>query len=134
MCKECDETKGWKFCPHCGEELKKNASHDKMSQEEFDKIFLDILKSYSEMTWLDECGVLESDGPTCRFVLNDAAGEWLFDVDLNPKNQRFWYSAPRLSRLFPSSWRLEYSEINELMKNQLSKRFKMRAPLITPIH
>lgn len=134
MCNECDATKGWKFCPHCGAELKQAAkpeSKEPMTQEKFDEIFLDILKSYSKIAWIDDNGN-ESDIPTSRYVLKNAAGEWLFDIDLDPKHQHFWYSATRVTNLFLCRWSLGYRSTRELMKNQLSKRFKMTDP--DPIH
>lgn len=131
MCNNCYNKNDWKFCPYCGEELKKSVSHDKMTQEEFDEIFLDLLKSYSKIAWIDDNGN-ESAIPTSRFVLKNAAGDWLFDIDLDPKNQHFWYSAARVTNLFLCRWSLGYRSTRELMKNQLSKRFKMTDP--DPIH
>lgn len=127
MCEECSKKNNdWKFCPHCGAEFKPE-SKQPMTEEKFDEIFLDLLKSYSEMAWIDDNGS-ESDIPTSRYVLKNAEGEWLFDIDLDPKCGHFYFSyTSEWSRLF-YTYGLEFKEVKELMKNLISKRFKLIDP------
>lgn len=131
MCEKCDNSKDWKYCPHCGAELNQEPEpKEGMTQEEFDKIFLDMMKSASGMHWLDEHGT-QSDVPTCRFELYDVDGTWLFDIDLNPASTHFWLSYRRIYEVFEEKYQLQFVDIQRLMHNQLNILFKMHN--VTPL-
>lgn len=123
MCNECDATKGWKFCPHCGAELKQETKSP-MTQEEFDKIFLGILKDARKVVWLTPNGN-ESELPTCKFELRNSKDEWMFDIDLNSDEPHFWFSTIRVQKLFSDKYGLQYKDIQVLMKKQLAELFKL---------
>lgn len=127
MCEECLKNNNWKFCPHCGAKLcqaAKQESKQPMTQEKFDEIFLDLLKKYNRVAWIDEqCG--GSDVPTCRFELRDSNDMWGFDVSLDPKNSHFWFSYYRISTMFKNDYGMQEEEVRQLMRNQVSKRFKL---------
>lgn len=123
MCEKCDNITDFKYCPYCGEELKKKKKKE-ITQEKFDEIFLDMLKSYNKIVWLDEyCGV--SVIPTCRFQLRKSNDECIFDINLDPNDSHFWFSYDRVLSIFKNDYCLEYHDIQRLMKHQMGKLFKM---------
>lgn len=128
MCEECLKNNNWKFCPHCGAKLcqaAKQESKQPMTQEQFDEIFLDLLKKYNRVAWIDE-QYMESDIPTSRYVLKNHRDEWMFYIDLDPKHQRFLYSYYRIFSIFKNEHGLQEEDVRRLMKNQVSKRFNLK--------
>jgi hypothetical protein len=96
-----------------------------MTQDKFDKIFLDMLKNANKVVWI-KSNRGESDIPTCNFELRNAKNEWMFDIQLDSVNPRFWYSYYRVYKVFNEQYGLEQDEIHRLMQKQLNLLFKMK--------
>ena len=126
MCEQCNTDNEWKFCPYCGHELRTEPQENKtgLTQDEFDRIFLGMLRNANKVVWYNSAGA-ETDIPTCRFILRNPNGEWMFDVMLDPAKPRFVYSFFRVHMYFIKHYGLEPAEIQRLMKYQLKRLFNM---------
>jgi hypothetical protein len=93
-----------------------------VTQEEFDKTFLELLGQCTKKRFLDEKGN-ESRLPTNRIELRNSNNEWLFDLQFTGKNKRFWVSYYRVWKIFKDTDSLEDEDIKRLMKNQMNIQF-----------
>lgn len=131
LCEECLKNNDWKFCPASWKfcprfdpaELKPE-SKPKMTQEEFDVIFLKLLKEARKVVWLTPRG-RESELPTFRFELRNSDNEWMFDISLDSKNPHFWFSWERVATNIVAKNGPSYEDVQRLMKNQLAELFNL---------
>ena len=93
-----------------------------VTQEEFDKTFLELLGQCTKKRFLDEKGN-ESRLPTNRIELRNSNNEWLFDIQFTGKNKHFWVSYYRVWKIFKDTDSLEDEDIKRLMKNQMNIQF-----------
>ena len=118
-----DEMKSLMLTKFSKSELEKH----EVTQEEFDKTFLELLGQCTNTVFLDENG-FTSNLPTSRIELRNSNDEWLFDIQFTGKNKRFWVSCSRVWEIFYDKYSLQYEDIHRLMKKQM----KIRAGLKTP--
>ena len=116
--KKSDELKEMMLAKFSKEALEK---HD-VSQEEFDKTFLELLGKCTKTVFLDEDS-LKSAVPTNRIELRNDNNEWLFDIQFTGKYKHFWVSHYRIWKIFEDKYQLQYADIERLMKNQMKIRF-----------
>ena len=116
--KKSDELKSLMLTKFSKEELEKH----EVTQEEFDKTFLELLGKCTKTVFLDELGI-KSDLPTNRIELSNAGGKWLFDIQFTGKGKHFWVSHYRIWKIFEDKYQLQYADIERLMKNQMKIRF-----------
>ena len=91
---------------------------------------LEMLEKYkSNVRFLDE-NYKVSKYPTSRFEILDENGEWLFDIDYDSKNQRFWYSYHRVWMVFNGRYTINYDGFQEVMKNILEEHLNLKG--VTP--
>ena len=93
-----------------------------VTQEEFDKIFLELLGQCSKTAFLNEVGD-ESQLPNNRIELRNSDNEWMFDIQFTGKNKHFWANYYRVWKIFEDTYSLEDVDIKLLMKNQMNTRF-----------
>ena len=105
-----------------------------VTQEEFDKIFLELLGQCSKTAFLNEVGD-ESQLPNNRIELRNSDNEWMFDIQFTGKNKHFWVHYSRVWWIFKDNDSLQYEDIVRLMKNQMNSRFGLAdvKPLIKEI-
>ena len=115
---ESDEMKSLMLTKFSKEELEKH----EVTQEEFDKTFMELLGQCTKKRFLDEKGN-ESRLPTNRIELRNSNNEWLFDFQFTGKNKRFWVSYYRVWKIFKDKYSLQDNDITKLMKNQMNIRF-----------
>ena len=116
--KKSDEMKAMMLTKFSKEELERN----EVSQEEFDKTFLELLGQCTKTVFLDEQGN-KSDLPTNRIELSNADGKWLFDIQFTGKGKHFWANYIRVWKIFMDKHDLQGVDIQRLMKNQVVNRF-----------
>ena len=116
--KKSDELKSLMLTKFSKEELEK---HD-VSQEEFDKTFLELLAKCTKTVFLDE-DALKSAVPTNRIELRNDNNEWLFDIQFTGKYKHFWVSYYRIWTIFADTYHLQDADIERLMKNQMKIHF-----------
>ena len=116
--KKSDEMKAMMLTKFSKEELEK---HD-VSQEEFDKTFLELLAKCTKTVFLDEDS-LKSAVPTNCIELRNDNNEWLFDIQFTGKYKHFWVSYYRIWTIFADTYHLRDDDIERLMKNQMKIRF-----------
>ena len=95
-----------------------------VTQEEFDKTFLELLGQCTKTVFLDEDWV-ESKLPTNRIVLKNSNNDWMFDICFTGKHKHFWLNNFRVWNILADTYSLNYSDIQRLMKNQMNTRFGM---------
>jgi hypothetical protein len=123
--KKSDELKEMMLAKFSKEALEK---HD-VSQEEFDKTFLELLAKCTKTVFLDENGY-KSGSPTNRIELRNSDDRRLFDIQFTGK-KHFCVSYLRIWKIFESRYELPAfdesrdNEIQRLMKNQMKLRFGM---------
>ena len=93
-----------------------------VTQEEFDKIFLELLGQCSKTAFLNEVGD-ESQLPNNRIELRNSDNEWMFDIQFTGKNKHFWVHYSRVWKIFTNTYSLEDVDIKLLMKNKIHIRF-----------
>ena len=93
-----------------------------VTQEEFDKIFLEFLGQCTKTVFLNEHGY-KSNLPTNRIELRNPNDEWMFDIQLTGKNKHFLVSCSRVWEIFYDKYSLQYEDIQRFMKNQMKIRF-----------
>ena len=124
--KKSDELKEMMLTKFSKEELEKND----VSQEEFDKTFLELLAKCKETVFIDAHGK-ESTVPTNRIDLRDDINEWMFDIQFTGKDRHFYVRHCNAWSIFESRYGLNFDDIERLMKNQVHLRFGMAD--ITPL-
>ena len=117
--KKSDELKEMMLTKFSKEALEK---HD-VSQEEFDKPFLELLGKCTKTVFLDENGH-KSGVPTNRIELRNSDDRRMFDIQFTGK-KHFWVNYCRVWSIFESKYGLHDNEIQRLMKNQMKLRFGM---------
>jgi hypothetical protein len=101
---------------------KEELETQEVSQEEFDKTFLELLGKCTKTVFLDENG-FTSDLPTNRIELRNSDGKWMFDICFTGKNTHFWVNYSRVWKIFKDKDSLQDNDITKLMKNQVKIRF-----------
>ena len=101
---------------------KEELETQEVSQEEFDKTFLELLGKCTKTVFLDahrnECIV-----PSNRIELRNDSGEWMFDIQYTGENRHFWVNYGRVWSIFESQYGLRDNKIQRLMKNQMKLLF-----------
>ena len=123
--KKSDALKSLMLSKFSKEELEKH----EVSQEEFDKTFLELLAKCTKTVFLDENGN-KSGTPTNRMELRNSDDRRLFDIQSTGK-KHFWVNYCRVWSIFESKYGLHDNEIQRLMKNQMKLRFGLDD--ITPV-
>ena len=113
-----DKMKSLMLTKFTKEELEKH----EVTQEEFDKPFLELLGQCAKTVFLDEHGYT-SDLPTNRIELRNSDGKWMFDICFTGKNTHFWVNYSRVWKIFKDKDSLQDNDITKLMKNQVKIRF-----------
>ena len=113
-----DEMKSLMLTKFTKEDLEKHA----VTQEEFDKTFLELLGQCTKTVFLDE-NSYESKLPTNRRELRKPKDEWMFDILFTGKNKHFWVSYFRVWTIFANTYSLQDDAIQRLMKNQVNTLF-----------
>ena len=93
-----------------------------VTQEEFDKTFLELLGQCTNTVFLNEHGY-KSKLPTNRIELRNPNDEWMFDILFTGKNKHFWVSYFRIWKIFANTYSLQDDAIQRLMKNQVNTVF-----------
>ena len=93
-----------------------------VTQEEFDKIFLELLGQCSKTAFLNEVGD-ESQLPNNRIELRNSDNEWMFDIQFTGKNKHFWVNSDRIWKILADEYSLQDFDIQRLMTNQVKIRF-----------
>ena len=115
---ESDEMKSLMLTKFSKAELEK----PEVTQEEFDKTFLELLGQCTKTVFLDERGY-KSKLPTNRIELRNPNDEWMFDILFTGKNKHFWVSYYRVWKIFKDKYSLQDNDITKLMKNQMNIQF-----------
>ena len=113
-----DEMKSLMLTKFTKSELEKH----EVTQEEFDKTFLELLGQCTKTVFLDE-NSYESKLPTNRRELRKPNDEWMFDILFTGKNKHFWVSYFRVWKIFKDKYSLQDNAIQRLMKNQVNTVF-----------
>ena len=113
-----DEMKSLMLTKFSKSELEKH----EVTQEEFDKTFLELLGQCTNTVFLNEHGY-KSKLPTNRIELRNPNDEWMFDILFTGKNKHFWVSYFRIWKIFANTYSLQYADTQRLMKNQATIRF-----------
>ena len=93
-----------------------------VTQEEFDKIFLELLGQCSKTAFLNEVGD-ESQLPNNRIELRNSDNEWMFDIQFTGKNKHFWGSDNRVWNILHNTYSFQYEDSRRFVKNQMIIRF-----------
>ena len=125
--KKSDSLKSLMLTKFSKEELEKPC----ITQEEFDKTFLELLGQCTKTGFLDEYSQ-KSAVPTNRIELRNDNNEWLFDIQFTGKYKHFWVSYYRIWTIFADTYHLQDDDIERLMKNQMKIHFGLDD--ITPDH
>ena len=125
--KKSDEMKAMMLSKFSKEELEKH----EVTQEEFDKAFLELLGKCTKTVFLDDHGN-DCTVPTNRIELRNDENEWMFDIQFTGENRHFYVRYCNVWNIFESRYGLHDNKIQRLMKNQMKLRFGMDD--ITPIH
>jgi hypothetical protein len=115
---ESDEMKSLMLTKFSKAELEKH----EVTQEEFDKTFLELLGQCTKTVFLDEDWV-ESKLPTNRIVLKNSNNDWMFDICFTGKHKHFWLNNFRVWNILADTYSLNYIDIQRLMTNQVKIRF-----------
>ena len=100
------------------EELEKT----RITQEEFDKAFLELLGKCTKTVFFDAHGN-ECTVPSNRIELRNDSNKWMFDIQFTGENRHFWVNYCRVWSIFESRYGLQDDDIERLMKNQMKIRF-----------
>ena len=115
---ESDEMKSLMLTKFSKAELEK----PEVTQEEFDKTFLELLGQCTNTVFLNEHGY-KSKLPTNRIELRNPNDEWMFDILFIGNYPHFWVSSERVWKIFKDKYSLQDNDITKLMKNQVKIRF-----------
>ena len=101
---------------------KSELEEHEVTQEEFDKTFLELLGQCTKTVFLNENGYT-SNLPTNRIELRNSNNKCMFDIQFTGKNKHFWANYYRVWKIFENTYSLEDVDIKLLMKNQMNTRF-----------
>ena len=101
---------------------KEELETQEVSQEEFDKTFLELLGKCTKTVFLDAHGN-ECIVPSNRIDLRNDSGEWMFDIQFAGKNTCFLVSYFRVWKIFYDKYLLQDKDIQRFMKNQMNILF-----------
>ena len=102
----------------------------KNTKELVKKEILEMLEKYkSNVRFLDEIYKV-SKYPTSRFEIFNDDGYWLFEIDYDSKNQRFWYSYHRVWMIFNDKYSINRNDFQEVMKSILEEYLNLKG--VTP--
>jgi hypothetical protein len=101
---------------------KSELEEHEVTQEEFDKTFLELLGQCTKTVFLNENGYT-SNLPTNRIELRNSNNKCMFDIQFTGKNKHFWANYYRVWKIFEDTYSLEDVDIKLLMKNQMNTRF-----------
>ena len=101
---------------------KSELEEHEVTQEEFDKTFLELLGQCTKTVFLDENGY-KSNLPTNRIELRNSNNKCMFDIQFTGKNKHFWANYYRVWKIFEDTYSLEDVDIKLLMKNKIHIRF-----------
>ena len=118
--KKSDELKSLMLTKFSREELEKH----EVTQEEFDKTFLELLGKCTKTVFLDEDS-LKSAVPTNRIELRNDNNEWLFDIQFTGERRHFYAQFHNVWSIFKSQYGLSEYDIKRLMKSQMKLLFGM---------
>ena len=91
---------------------------------------LEILEKYkSNVRFIDE-NYNVSKYPTSRFEILDKNGNWLFTIDYDSKNPRFFYSYYRVLEDFNVKYSINYNDFQEVMTDILEEHLNLKG--VTP--
>ena len=123
--KQSDSLKEMMLTKFSKEELEKK----EVTQEEFDKAFLELLGKCTKTVFLDARGGYPSKVPTNRIEMQNDENEWMFDIQFTGEKRHFCAEYYRvwkpLLNIFDSRYGLNADDIRQLMKNQIKQRFGM---------
>jgi len=115
--KKSDSLKSLMLTKFSKEELERN----EVTQEEFDKTFLELLGKCIKTVFLDEDGY-PCSVPTNRIELRNSDDKWLFDIQFTGK-EHFWFRYEWVWLILQDKYSLQYNDIQRLMKNQVNTLF-----------
>ena len=101
---------------------KSELEEHEVTQEEFDKTFLELLGQCTKTVFLNENGYT-SNLPTNRIELRNSNNKCMFDIQFTGKNKHFWANYYRVWKIFEDTYSLEDVDIKLLMKNQVKIQF-----------
>jgi len=108
------------------DQVKKILEQTKVKKELVKKEILEMLEKYkSNVRFLDE-NYKVSKYPTSRFEILDKNGDWLFTIDYDSKNQRFWYSYHRVWMVFNGKHSINIDVFQEVMKSILEEHLNLK--------
>ena len=116
--KKSDSLKSLMLTKYTKDELEPH----EVTQEEFDKTFLELLGKSTKIMFLNENGY-KSNLPTNRIELRKPKDEWMFDICFTGKNKHFWVSYFGVWTIFANTYSLQDDDIERLMKNQVNTLF-----------
>ena len=91
---------------------------------------LEMLEKYkSNVRFLDE-NYNVSKYPTSSFEILNENGDWLFTIDYDSKNKRFWYSYYRILAIFRENYSINYDDFQEVMESILEEHLNLKG--VTP--
>src|SRR5574344_111900 len=115
--KTSDSFKSLMLTKFSKEELDKH----EVTQEEFDKTFLELLGQCTKTVFFDAHGN-ECTVPSNRIELRNDSNKWMFDIQFTGENRHFWVNYCRVWSIFESRYGLQDDDIERLMKNQMKTR------------
>jgi|SRR5574344_1651118 len=116
--KTSDSFKSLMLTKFSKEELDKH----EVTQEEFDKTFLELLGQCTKTVFFDAHGN-ECTVPSNRIELRNDKNEWMFDIQFTGEKKHFYVRYFNVWNIFESRYGLQDNEIQRLMKNQVHLRF-----------
>ena len=92
---------------------------------------IEIFEKYkSNVRFLDE-NYNVSKYPTSHFEIFNDDGDWLFYIDYDSKNQRFWYSYHKVWMVFKGKHSINIDDFQEVMKSILEEHLNLKG--VTPL-
>ena len=101
---------------------KSELEEHEVTQEEFDKTFLELLGQCTKTVFLNENGYT-SNLPTNRIELRNSNNTCMFDIQFTGKNKHFWANYYLVLKIFENKYSLTMDAISRLMKNQVNIQF-----------
>ena len=109
---------------------KAELENNEVSQDEFDKKFLELLGKCTKTVFLTDDGDI-SKLPTNRIELRNANDVWLVDIQFTGRYPHFLVNGYNVWRIFADEYSLQDVDIQRLMKNQMKTRFELDD--VTPV-
>jgi hypothetical protein len=103
---------------------KAELENNEVSQDEFDKKFLELLGKCTKTVFLTDDGDI-SKLPTNRIELRNANDVWLVDIQFTGRYPHFLVNGYNVWRIFADEYSLQDVDIQRLMKNQMKTRFEL---------